>query len=230
MRTRFRLLLIGLGALVIVATYTFDTWYPELQPEDSDERFPGLQESLQEAYLSLPTSERTLYLTMLRDEGAEVALPFLRSAIVGGNPVPVDNQIRPAVDNAIQIVDTEFREIDPQGDEFADFMEEEDASPYRDLWEAEGEISIWQYPDGQKLLWVQDLSVTNGPNLHIGLSTNPAPLNFENMGENYFDLGTLQGNLGSQGYFIGGDVDFSVYNSVVIFDNTFRVIFAVAPY
>lgn len=230
MGTRFRLVLIFLGALVIVATYTFNTWYPEIQPQERDERFPGLQESLQGAYLDLPTRERTLYLTMLQDEGGDIALAFLRAVLNPAATVSVDNQIRPSVENAIQIQETEFREIEPDSDEFADFMEEEDASPYRELWEAEGEITIWQYPDGRKLLWIQDFTVTNGPNLHIGLSRNPAPLNFQNMGEDYFDLGILKGNIGSQGYFIGGDVDFSIYNSVVIFDNTFRVIFAVAPY
>ncbi len=230
MGTRFRLLLIFLGALLVIATYTFSIWFPLIQPEERDERFPGLEESLQEAYLGLPARERTLYLTMLRDQGADMALPFLRAAIGVGRTVPVDNQIRPAVDNAVQLLETEFREIALDDEEFEEFMEEEDASPYRDLWEAEGQITIWQYPDGRKLIWIQDLSVTNGPDLHIGLSRNPIPLNFENMGEDYFDLGLLQGNLGSQGYFVGGDVDFSIYTSIVIYDNTFRVIFAVAPF
>lgn len=230
MGTRFRLLLIFLGALAIIATYTFPIWQPFFEPVERNEDFPGLEESLQEAYLSLSTRERTLYLTMLRDEGSTFTLPILRAAIGSGTQVPINRQIRPDVQNGVQIASTEFQQIALDDDFYSDFIDDEDASPYRDLWEAEGEITVWQFPAEDKLIWIQDLVVTNGPDLHIGLSVNPVPLSFENMGENYFDLGALQGNSGNQGYLLGGDVDFEIYNSVVIFDETYRVVFAVAPF
>ena len=230
MGTRLRLLLIFLGALAIIATYTFPIWQPLFEQEERDEGFPGLEEGLQEAYLSLSTDEQILYLNMRRDEGSDFALAFLRAAIGTGTTVPVDGQIRPNVQNAIQVADAEFRRIELDDEIFGDFMDSDDESPYRDLWEAEGTITVWEFPAGDKLVWIQDLAVTNGPDLHVGLSVNPVPLNFENMGENYFDLGELQGNLGSQGYLLGADVNFDIYNSVVIFDNTYQVVFAVAPF
>jgi hypothetical protein len=80
----------------------------------------------------------------------------------------------------------------------------------------------------QRVLRFEDFSVTNGPDLHVILSKNPAPTGQEGIGEDYLDLGALKGNLGNQNYEIPADVDLSEYHSVIIYCVPFHVVFATA--
>lgn len=77
------------------------------------------------------------------------------------------------------------------------------------------------------LLRFEDFSVTNGPQLHVLLSTNPNPTDSDSLGQ-YVDLGGLKGNVGNQNYILPNDLDISMYNSVVIYCKPFSVVFSVA--
>jgi hypothetical protein len=60
------------------------------------------------------------------------------------------------------------------------------------------------------------------------LSKHPAPSGRSDIGEDYIDLGSLKGNIGSQNYDIPDNVDLSEYESVVIYCVPFHVVFATA--
>ena len=92
-----------------------------------------------------------------------------------------------------------------------------------------GTATIYRTPDGSEILRLEDLNVTNGPALHVVLSTHPDPDRSEMVKqEGYVDLGDLKGNRGNQNYPIPAGVDTSIHKSVVIYCYPFQVVFSVA--
>ena len=92
-----------------------------------------------------------------------------------------------------------------------------------------GEATIFRGPDGSLLLRLENLRVTNGPDLHVLLSPHNDPGNqSEVKGPGYIDLGKLKGNRGNQNYEIPNEVDVAAQGSVVIYCKPFHVIFSVA--
>ena len=92
-----------------------------------------------------------------------------------------------------------------------------------------GTATIYRTPDGSEVLRLEDLNVTNGPALHVVLSTHPDPERSEQVKqEGYVDLGDLKGNRGNQNYPIPAGVDTSIHKSVVIYCYPFAVVFSVA--
>ena len=92
-----------------------------------------------------------------------------------------------------------------------------------------GEATIFRGPDGSLLLRLENLRVTNGPDLHVILSPHPDPGDQgELKGPGYIDLGKLKGNRGNQNYEIPDEVDVAATGSVVIYCKPFHVIFSVA--
>ena len=92
-----------------------------------------------------------------------------------------------------------------------------------------GTATIYRTPDGSEVLRLEDLNVTNGPALHVVLSTHPDPERSEQVKqEGYVGLGDLKGNRGNQNYPIPAGVDTSVHKSVVIYCYPFAVVFSVA--
>lgn len=89
------------------------------------------------------------------------------------------------------------------------------------LHQGAGTATIYQQGE-QRVLRLEAFSVTNGPDLHVILAKDP-------MTDDYLDLGSLKGNIGSQNYDIPADVDLSQYQSVVIYCVPFHVVFATAP-
>ena len=93
-----------------------------------------------------------------------------------------------------------------------------------------GEATIYRAPDGSHLLRLENFKVTNGPELHVILSPNPAPESRDDVHQpGYLDLGSLKGNVGNQNYEIPADVDVSALSSVVIYCSPFHVVFSISP-
>ena len=92
-----------------------------------------------------------------------------------------------------------------------------------------GTATIYRTPDGSEVLRLEDLNVTNGPALHVVLSTHPDPERSQQVKqEGFVDLGDLKGNRGNQNYPIPAGVDTSIHKSVVIYCYPFAVVFSVA--
>ena len=99
-----------------------------------------------------------------------------------------------------------------------------------------GTANIYEQDDGSLVLrFESDFDVTNGPRLLVYLS-DLAVVNGSTTAivgsepENYYDLGSLKGNVGSQNYEIPPDVDLDRYKSVLIWCEPFRFAFALAPF
>jgi hypothetical protein len=90
-----------------------------------------------------------------------------------------------------------------------------------------GSATILQQ-DENRVLRLEEFSVTNGPDLHVILTRHPAPNSRSDVGEDYVDLGELKGNQGNQNYDIPAGVDLSIYQSTVIYCVPFHVVFATA--
>ena len=87
-----------------------------------------------------------------------------------------------------------------------------------------GTVRILTLADGSRLLRIEDLDTSNGPDVKVVLSPDP-----DGYADGAISLGTLKGNKGSQNYAIPGDVDVAAFRSVVIWCKRFVVDFAVAP-
>jgi hypothetical protein len=90
-----------------------------------------------------------------------------------------------------------------------------------------GRATIYQLPDGNHVLRLEEFSVTNGPDLHVLLAGHPAPTGRDELG-NYLELGSLKGNMGNQNYEIPDDTDLSQFKSIVIYCKPFHVVFSTA--
>ena len=101
---------------------------------------------------------------------------------------------------------------------------------YNIAHEGRGKATIYQLPDGSRILRFEGFEVLNGPDLHVYLASgNPVPdtVGVELAGS--VDLGKLKGNIGNQNYELPADLDLSQFQSVVIWCQPFRVPFAAAP-
>jgi hypothetical protein len=90
-----------------------------------------------------------------------------------------------------------------------------------------GTATLYLLDDGSHLLRLENLDVTNGPDLHVLLVPAADPTERADI-EGYVDLGPLKGNQGNQNYEIPTEVDPTAYGSIVIYCQPFHVIFSVA--
>ena len=93
-----------------------------------------------------------------------------------------------------------------------------------------GKATIYRGPDGSHVLRLENLDVTNGPDLHVILTPHEDAESRDDVHvTGYIDLGKLKGNQGNQNYEIPDAVDVASQGSVVIYCKPFHVIFSVAP-
>lgn len=98
-----------------------------------------------------------------------------------------------------------------------------------DLHSAEGSATIYQLPDGKRVLRLENFNATNGPDLFISLSGHAMPRSSDEAhGQGYVELAALKANQGNQNYEIPADLDLSQFKSVVIYCRAFSVVFSTA--
>jgi len=88
---------------------------------------------------------------------------------------------------------------------------------------AEGLAKIIPLSDNSNILRLENLKVTNGPDLYVYLSTDKGA-------SDYVNLGKLKANNGNQNYNIPSDTDLSKYNTVLIWCKAFSVLFGSAEF
>jgi Electron transfer DM13 len=86
---------------------------------------------------------------------------------------------------------------------------------------AEGVAKVITLQDGNKVLRLENLKATNGPDLYVYLATDKGASDF-------VDLGRLKGNIGNQNYNIPQGTDLTKYNTVLIWCKQFSVLFGSA--
>ena len=95
-----------------------------------------------------------------------------------------------------------------------------------------GSVAIVELPDGSRVLRLEDLNTSNGPDLKVWLTDAPVIEGTAGWGVfddgRWVDLGKLKGNIGSQNYEIPADVALEDYSSVSIWCDRFNVSFGAA--
>lgn len=95
-----------------------------------------------------------------------------------------------------------------------------------------GKAVVLRLPDGGRVLRLEDLNTSNGPDLRVWITD--APVKRGTAGWRVFDdgkyteLGKLKGNQGSQNYTLPASVDLAQLTSVTIWCDRFNVSFGAA--
>lgn len=95
--------------------------------------------------------------------------------------------------------------------------------------QSSGTVVLIELPGSGRILRLENLATSNGPDLRVYLSATPASSDWHGYDRDYVDLGSLKGNLGNQNYTVPDGVDLARYRSAVIWCRQFSVGFAVAP-
>lgn len=95
-----------------------------------------------------------------------------------------------------------------------------------------GTVSIIEQPDGSRVLAIEDLDTTTGPDVHVWLSQGDVVEGFAGWRTAadvpHVDLGMIKGNKGNQVYEIPADVELGDYPSVFLWCVKFSVSFGAA--
>jgi hypothetical protein len=86
---------------------------------------------------------------------------------------------------------------------------------------AEGLAKVVQLQDGNNILRLENLHVTNGPDLYVYLATDKSASDF-------VSLGKLKANNGNQNYEIPSEIDLTKYGTALIWCRPFSVLFGIA--
>ncbi|MDE2635812.1 MAG: DM13 domain-containing protein [Chloroflexota bacterium] len=207
-----RLVIIAVAvAVVIVALAVTQPWLYFVNRE-VNEAFPGLNDAQRQAVADMPEQEKQALIDManstrkmvedtaIAQSGADTVVPIAEQAM------PPDMPAEPTV-----LLMGSFIDIDP-------------------IHGAEGSATIYEVPDGNRVLRFEDFRSKNGPDLHVYLSTEAPTSTFAGLGANEIHLGALKGNVGNQNYDVPAEVDLSQYRSVVIYCVPFRVVFSTAAF
>ncbi len=177
-----------------------------------NEAFPGLTDAQREAVANMPEDQKQALIDMAmttRKMVEDTAIAQIGEDMV----VPAAEQAMPSDMPAepTALAMGSFIDIDP-------------------IHGAEGSATIYQLPDGARVLRFEDFRSKNGPDLHVYLSTEAPTSTFAGLGADEIHLGALKGNVGNQNYEVPADVDLSQYRSVVIYCVPFRVVFSTAAF
>lgn len=96
--------------------------------------------------------------------------------------------------------------------------------------EGRGVATIYQLPDGKRVLRFSEFATSNGPDLFVYLiAADDARDSTTVKRAGFVSLGPLKGNVGDQNYNIPADLDLTKYRAVSIWCRRFSVNFATAP-
>ncbi|MEU6039436.1 DM13 domain-containing protein [Actinomadura sp. NPDC047616] len=98
--------------------------------------------------------------------------------------------------------------------------------------ETSGMVKVIRLADGRRVLRLEELDTSNGPDLRVWLSDQPVKGGTAGWGVfddgAYVELGKLKGNKGDQNYAIPADADLDELTSVSIWCKRFKVSFGAA--
>lgn len=203
--------IVAVIAVVIVGLAATQPWLYFVNRE-VNEAFPGLSVEQRQAVADMPADQKQALIDMAnatRKMMEDTAIAQIGDDIVvpqSDQAMPPDMPAEPTV-----LLQGSFIDIDP-------------------IHGAEGSATIYELPDGERLLRFEDFRSKNGPDLHVYLSTEAPTSTFAGLGDAEVHLGALKGNVGNQNYEIPADVDLSQYRSVVIYCVPFRVVFSTAEF
>jgi hypothetical protein len=96
--------------------------------------------------------------------------------------------------------------------------------------ETKGIATVYQIPDGKRVLRFTEFKTSNGPDVQVYLvAVNDAKDSDTVKKAGFVSLGPIKGNIGDQNYDVPADVDLAKYKAVTIWCRRFGVNFATAP-
>ena len=209
---KVKLLLVIVLIVVVAAVLAITKPWLYFVNREVNEAFPGLTDAQREAVANMPEDQKQALINMANETrkmvedtaiaqiGEDTIVPAAEGAM------PPDMPAEPTV-----LLMGSFIDIDP-------------------IHGAEGSATIYELPDGERVLRFEEFRSKNGPDLHIYLSTEAPTSTFGGLGADEVHLGPLKGNVGNQNYDIPADIDLSQYRSVVIYCVPFRVVFSTAEF
>jgi hypothetical protein len=96
------------------------------------------------------------------------------------------------------------------------------------LHQGTGSASVYQVGDRRYVLRLDPFTVTNGSDLHVLLSTQPAPRTSTDALNGALDLGALVSNTIAQNFEIPAGTFIDIYKSVVIYSRSLNVVYTTA--
>ncbi len=210
MQRRFLLIIVVTAAAVVALAITQPWLY--FMNREVNEAFPGMTAEQREAVSNMPEAEKRALLDMAK-ENREMAEQTAMAQIGADAVVPQAEQAMPPEMPAepVALARGSFIDIDP-------------------IHGAVGSATVYELPDGSRVLRFENFRSKNGPDLHVYLSTEAPTSTFAGLGENEVHLGALKGNVGNQNYAVPAEVDLSQYRSVVIYCVPFKVVFSTAAF
>ena len=93
-----------------------------------------------------------------------------------------------------------------------------------------GSATVYQFPDGSRILRLMNFSTSNGPDVHVFLITaRDAGDNATFTASAPLEIAKMKGNVGDQNYDLPANVDLTKYHAVTLWCMRFHVNFATAP-
>lgn len=211
---RLRILLMLVGAVLVVATFTFPTWQPLIQDQTvaQEEAFPGLAPQLQASFLNLPQEQQRAF-RELAEENRQKAVTMVTAAVAPRVTLPDEEQEMPQMSSPVTAASGTFARIDAV------------------RW-AQGTVNIYRQADNSLVMRFEGFSMLNGPDLRVYLSSAEEPATFAEMGSEDnepIEVQPLKASDGSQNYNLPSSVDMSTVRSVVIYSPTVDYVYSYAP-
>ena len=208
-----RRLIAVIAAIVLILVAIVAWWLlsPLFIDKEVDEEFPFAASAVVPPNMTRSEIEKTMaVMAMVDDESMEKMPDEMMKPKDGGDGGQSGTDTAVAASEPVQLKTGSFMDADA-------------------FHKGSGTATIFRGPDGEHLLRLEDLKVTNGPDLRVILSpvANPGSRD-EVSAPGYVELGKLKGNIGNQNYPIPDDVDVAAQGSVVIYCRPFHVIFSVA--
>jgi hypothetical protein len=214
---RFRLLVIGFGALLVALTFTFPLWIDFLTPGEDTLVYPELDDEQRALFLALPPDRQADYLA-IRAANPQLAYQMVLSALAEPSVAPIEQQGNPNYQGQRAIYTGEFTGISPSRS-------------------AEGTMTIYELPDGSRYLWLENFSVIGGPGLRLFLTPSDQTTLDELDEEENEELALTRDDLlldplryttGNHEYDIPREADLNDYNSLMIFSTELNLLWALA--
>jgi hypothetical protein len=99
---------------------------------------------------------------------------------------------------------------------------------HNDAHETKGRATVYQQPNGSRVLVLSNFSTSNGPVLHVILLDDSSISNaqdFTPSNTSERDLGDLKESQGEQSYALPADVDLDRFNTIAIYSSGLHAVF-----
>ena len=195
-------IIIGIIIAVVVILLGFYTISPLFINTEIDEPLPSITKSSLDVtkFMEMTGEEMSKAATQMTQEEKNIIMTNFaqQNTTVNENMIMIDEQ------NEIKTLFT------------GDFIGVGDG-----IHHTEGQVQILTLPDNSNILRLENFKSTNGPDVHLYLST-------DKQASNFIDLGTLKANIGNQNYELENNINFTKYNNVLIWCQPFSVLFGSA--